>query len=321
MLGHAYGPRLPQAGSDEQSLGRAARDWATFFSERRDEKIKTLGYLYLTDGRAADAAKLLEKVVLMARRYEPVSPVRIEVVWPRVILGDCYWAVGQQSKAAAEWQVARSCEICAVQELDDWDRLGLPWVEKGRSRLVDNGIPVPSVEDSERSSQHLRRALEHLLEAEEYEFRSGDLDQLVDSLRLAGNSYRSRLSQAAIELDEVKRLDPFTWARVPISDSPRWFRHDHVKGIFLQKMGLLQVSNGQLALGIANYKQAGEVWPMLSAFAVMGELQAACGLTSDAKNTFQACLLRTEELGAVESSEDSEDILRHVRHAITDLSG
>lgn len=322
LLGHSYGPRLPETyegASDIERLQKAGADWADFFSEWREERLRTLSYLYLKEGRWADAAKFLEKLSLIARKYESFSPVRIEVLWPRVLLGDCYWALGQKDKATACWRGASSAAMCIDPALDSWERLGVLWIEKGRSKLVEYRIQPPNPEISAESSRHLALALEHLLEAEQCERASVDTDELVSTVRQAGRRYTVPLGRASSELDVVNRLDPFVWAKAPIGDSSSWFRYENVKSLQLQKAGIVHMGNEQVALACACYKQAMDIWPTLTGYAVVGGLQAACGLVNDARATYQTCVICAEELGAVESSEGVSESIREIRQALIDL--
>ena len=77
----------------------------------------------------------------------------------------------------------------------------------------------------------------------------------------------------------------------------------------LHKSAIWQMSNDRLALAIASLKEATELWQTLSFFALMGGLQSACGLTTDARQTYQTCIHRADELTAVEPSDDSEQML------------
>jgi hypothetical protein len=79
------------------------------------------------------------------------------------------------------------------------------------------------------------------------------------------------------------------------------------------------MSNDRLVLAIASLKEANELWPTLSFFAVMGGLQSACGLMADARQTYQTCIDRADELTAVEASYDSEQVLIEVRDAMNAL--
>ncbi|HEY6764913.1 MAG TPA: hypothetical protein VI386_09080 [Candidatus Sulfotelmatobacter sp.] len=204
-------------------------------------------------------------------------------------------------------------------DLDDWEKFAIPWIEKAKSTLADHNIPVPLPEASLRASQHLREAIVGLLQAEQFEARGVDLEELLSLIRQAGRKYTIPLEQAKSELELVERLDPFTWAKNPVQDSSYWWRFESVKGFLLQKIALVHLSNEKLALAIASYKQANELWPTLSSVAVMGGLQAACGLIADAKSTYSTSIERADELGAAESSEDREQTLREVRQALREL--
>jgi hypothetical protein len=80
------------------------------------------------------------------------------------------------------------------------------------------------------------------------------------------------------------------------------------------------VSNDKLALAVASYKQANALWPSVTTYGVMGGLQAACGLISDAKATYRICIDRIEEIGADESSEARADTLKEIEQALTGLN-
>jgi hypothetical protein len=88
----------------------------------------------------------------------------------------------------------------------------------------------------------------------------------------------------------------------------------------LQKYALLHVSNDKLALAVASYKQANALWPSVTTYGVMGGLQAACGLISDARATYRTCIDRAEEFGSDESSEGRAETLKEVEEALRGLS-
>jgi hypothetical protein len=157
------------------------------------------------------------------------------------------------------------------------------------------------------------------LQAEEYESRDIEMEELCALIQRAGRSYTAPIEHAASELELVERLDPFTWAKPSRGDSCHWHRYESAKGFLFQKKALMYLASDKLALAIASYKQALDLWPTLSSCAVMGGLQAACGLVSDAKATFQMCIGRADELGAVESKEDRKQIVSEVRVALNEL--
>ena len=114
--------------------------------------------------------------------------------------------------------------------------------------------------------------------------------------------------------------DPFTWAKCPSEDSYFWCRLEFAKGFLYQKIALVHLSNEKLALAVASYKQANDIWPSLTAYGVMGGLQAACGLTSDAKATYRTCIERTEIWGARNRQKIREEMLAEIQRALRELS-
>jgi tetratricopeptide (TPR) repeat protein len=324
IMGHACGPSAPDGYIGETASERnqrAMEAWSTFFADLTAIS-GSFAHLLFTNGQHAEAAIHLERLLLIARKYETVSPVRIELLWPCFLLGECCWASNQKERASAAWRRTRSVELCHLldnSDLDDWEQFAIPWIDKAKSSLAEHHIAVPLQEVSLRASQHLREAILGLYEAEQFEARGVDLEELSSLIRQAGRKYTIPLEHAKSELELVERLDPFTWAKNPVQGSSYWWRYESVRGFLFQKMALVNLSNEKIALAIANYKQANELWPTLSSFAVMGGLQATCGLVSDAKSTYQACIERADVLSAVESSEDSEQMLRDVRQALREL--
>jgi tetratricopeptide (TPR) repeat protein len=324
ILGHAYGPMLPEAyrgDTEAEKRITALRHWADFIKDNHEEMFGALAYLYFSNCQYSEAAKPLEKILLMARKYESVDPIRIEVLWPRVVLGDCYWSDGQHHKAAACWRGAHSFDVCVQFEpdLDSWSQFALPWIEKAKSRLAEHSISVPAPEVSRQASEHLKKAVEHLLEAEAFEAGGVDLEELSALIRRAGRRYTGPIDRAASELEIVERADEFTWAKVPIKDSASWFRYESANAALFHKIALVHIANQKLALAIASFKQAMDVWPTLLYGGLIGGLQATCGLVADAKATYEMCIDRIEELGATESSDGREDFLRELRQALREL--
>jgi hypothetical protein len=224
ILGHAYGPYLPNAykgNSEMERRGSAMQIWRDFVRNRTLEMTGTLGYLHLSNRQCGPATKFVEKVVLIARKYETVSPVRIEIAWPRVVLGDDYNASGNREKAANSLLRARSLDLCVQldPELDDWSRFALPWIERVKSKVLEEGISVPPMEVSRQASAHLQRAFEHLLEAEQFEEREVGIDELCASIRRAGSRYSAPVNHTAAELEIVDRLEPFTWTTLKVGQS------------------------------------------------------------------------------------------------------
>jgi tetratricopeptide (TPR) repeat protein len=325
IMGDASGPHLPnaQTGETDTEKRRTAMDgWAEFFCSDRQRFLGALAFLYASAGQYAEAAKFYESVVLIARKYECVSPVRIESLWPLVTLGDCYWKMEEHAKAVACWQRTRSIEQCIGPDLDgdSWGLLALPWIHKAKSRLAERNEPVPTPEVSREASKHLGLAIACLLDAEQFEARGVMLDELVDMIRRAGRRFTAPLQRATSELENVARLDRYAWIQDPVNDTPYWHRYESAKGHLLRKTALVHLTNEKLAVAAAAYKQAAEVWPSLSFCAMLAGLQAACGLRAEAIATYRMCIDRAEELGAVESSADEEELLAGVREGLGELA-
>ncbi len=323
ILGHAYGPSRASGLRGETEYERrktALQVWGEFFDDRVPVTT-ALAYLLASTGQDFLAAEQLERLILIARKYDAVSPVRVEFVWPYAMSGECYWASKQEERAVRAWRRASSVTICVAIDpnLDDWSQWAFPWIEKAKSRLAEHCVPVPVWEVSRRASQHLQQAMDYILQAEEYEARDVELEELCALIRQAGRAYTAPIKLAESELDLVENLDRFTWARSSSKDSCYWYRFESAKGFLLQKIALVHLANDKLALAIASYKQAMEFWPTLSASAVMGGLQAACGLTTDARVTYQTCVERSDELGAVESYDNREEMVRGLRIALSEL--
>jgi tetratricopeptide (TPR) repeat protein len=324
IMGHACGPSAPgdYIGETDSERGRRAMEaWSSFFEDSTPIS-GSFAHLLFANGQHPEAARHVERLLLVARKYETVSPIRIEFLWPCFLLGECYWASNQKEKAGAAWRRARSVELCHLldnSDLDDWEKFAVPWIDKAKSSLAEHDIAVPLPEASLKASQHLLEAIRGLYEAEQFEARGVDPEELLRLIRQAGRKYTIPLEYAKSELELVERLDLFTWAKNPVQGSSYWWRYESVKGFLLQKMALVHLSNEKLALAIASYKQANDLWPTLSSVAVMGGLQAACGLIADAKSTYINCIARADEFGATESSEDREQTLREVRQALREL--
>ncbi len=295
--------------------------WSSFFDDLVPIK-GVLAHLLFENGQYHKAATVLESLLLIARKYEGISPVRIELAWPRIIVGECYWAIGQTERASGVWKSVRSLDLCILidPEIDDWGRLVVPWIERAKSRLSENNIAVPSQEDSLKSSEYLKQAARFMIEAEQFTDGGEDFVELSSMIQRAGRRYRDPIQQAAACLEAAERLDPFIWAKCPTRDSYFWCRYELAKSLLLQKYALLHVSNDKLALAVASYKQANALWPSVTTYGVMGGLQAACGLISDAKATYRICIDRIEEIGADESSEARADTLKEIEQALTGLN-
>ncbi len=319
ILGHAESPLLPDSYNGETEAARqkqALEAWAEFVANRRDGFIGILGFLSLATAQYSSAARHLEKLLLIARRYEHLEPCRQELLWPRVLLGDCYREIGAIDKAKRMWHRVASVRVCFAAEHDDFTQCVLPWIEKAESRLIAGGETLPPSEATSRAAEHLRSAMSYLLAAEQFETKGEDL---TDRVRRAGSRYSELLQGALSEIRRAESLDMFAWTKAPIGDSERWCRYEWVKAVALQKSAIWQMSNDRLALAAASLKEANELWPTLSFFAVMGGLQSACGLTADARQTYQTCIDRADELTSVESSENSEQTLREVHEALKSL--
>ena len=324
IMGHTYGPALPSSyiGATEREKEKTAMGtWAEIVANRQEYYGGALAFLYFSNGQYREAAKHFENILLIARRYESISPVRIELLWPLVTLGDAYREDDEPSRAVACWHRARSVEMCidAGVNNDDWSLLALPWIERAKARLVECKQAVPLPEISREAAKHLGEAVRCIVEAEQFEARGGGLDELVEMIGRAGRRYTDAIASAGVELAEVNRLDPYAWSRSPVSDSPYWYRYESANGYLLQKRALAHLTTEKLALAIAAYKQANEFWPTLSSYALMGGLQLACSLKADAAATYRTCIDRAEAFGAVESSDDCEAILAELRQAVSDL--
>jgi len=324
IMGHAYGPDLPDVYIGDTAADKnqtAMRMWAEFINSDRNRYnfLGTLAFLQFTNNQYRQASQHFEAIVLKMRRYESISPVRIELLWPLVMAGDCYGALKEDSTAATCWNRARSIGMCAEGQ-DDWGRFALPWIEKSKSRLLERGMALPPPELSRQSSGHLRSAIQYQLEAEQFETKDGGLEELVDGVRQAGRRYTVPLERANAALENMKPLDPFAWALVPIKGSSTWWRYESAKGLLLLKTSFVHLSGEKLALAIAACKQAMEVWPSLTTGAMLGGLQAICGLKADARATYSLCLGRAEELAFDQSSSEREQALVEIREALSQPS-
>jgi tetratricopeptide (TPR) repeat protein len=318
ILGHGESPLLPDSYNGETEAARerqALEAWVQFVSNRRQGFIGVFGFLLLATAQYSSAVRYLEKLLLIARRYEHLEPCRPELLWPRVLLGDCYQKIGTIEKATRMWRRAASVRSCVVAEPDDFTQCILPWIQKAESRLQAGGENLPAPEMTRRATEHFRQAMSYLLAAEQFEVKGEDL---TDRVRRAGSRYVELVQRALSEVREAEALDAFAWAKAP-TPTEYWCRYEWVKALAMQKSAIWQMSNDRLALAIASLKEANELWPTLSFLAVMGGLQAACGLTADAGHTYQTCIDRADELTAMESSEDSEQILREVHEALNSL--
>ena len=324
ILGNAYRPSLPKdyiGDTENEKRENAIRIWSEFFGDLSHIR-GVLAYLLFENKQYNEAATLLESLLLIARKYEGTSPVRIELAWPRTIVGECYRASGQVERASGAWQSVRSLDLCISidPEIDDWGRLAVPWIERAKSKLSENGILVPSHEDSLSSSGHLKQAVRFMIEAEQFTDGGQDFVELSSMIKQAGRRYTDPIRQAASNIEAVEKLDPFVWAKCPTRESYFWCRYELAKSLLLQKYALLHVSNDKLALAVASYKQANALWPSVTTYGVMGGLQAACGLISDARATYRTCIDRAEEFGSDESSEGRAETLKEVEEALRGLS-
>jgi tetratricopeptide (TPR) repeat protein len=324
IMGHAYGPCLPDAyiGDTAADKSRTAMGiWAEFVYDNPERFEGALGFLCVANKQHAAAARHLETVGLITRRYEAVSPVRIEWLWPLVTLGDAWWACNEPARAMACWHRARSAEMCIDTQVrnDDWSLLALPWIERAKARLAERNQGTPPPEISREAAKHVGEAIRQIVEAEQFEERGVGLDVLVEMIKRAGRRYSDAVARAAAELEQVNRLDPYAWARSPVSDSPYWYRYESANGFLSQKRALAHLTTEKLALAIAAYKQANDFWPTLSSYTVMGGLQIACGLKADGIATYRTCIDRAESFGSVDSSDDRREIVAELRQALREL--
>jgi tetratricopeptide (TPR) repeat protein len=326
FMARPHGPYLADAyvseGAPEAERRRAALEkWAEFIYDNPERFEGALGFLCLENKQPAAAARHLEIAGLIARRYECVSPVRIEWLWPLVTLGDAYWAGNESARAVACWHRARSAEMCIDQQVrnDRWSMLALPWIERAKARLAERNQYTPPPDISRQAAHHMGEAIRHIVAAEQFEERGVGLDELVEMIRRAGRRYTDAVARAAAELEQASRLDPYAWSRSPVSDSPYWYRYESANGFLSQKRALAHLTTEKLALAIAAYKQANDFWPTLSSYTVMGGLQIACGLKADGIATYRACIDRAESFGAVDSSDDRREIVAELRQALREL--
>lgn len=323
ILGNGYRPSLPKdyiGNTENEKRENAIRIWSGFFSDLSDIR-GVLAHLLFENRQYSEGATLLESLLLIARKYERTSPVRVELAWTRTIVGECYFASGQTEKASSAWKSVRSLDLCISidPEIDSWSRLAVPWIERAKSRLSENSIAVPSQEDSLRSSECLKQAVRFMIEAEQITAGGSDFDEYSSMIQRAGSRYTEPLRLATANIEAVEKLDPFAWAKCPTRDSSFWCRYELAKSLLLEKYALWHVSNDKLVLAIASYRQATSLWPSMTTYGVMGGLQAACGLIPDAKATYHTCIDRAEEFGYDESSEARAESLREVQQALNGL--
>ena len=92
IFGLAYRPSQPKdyIGDTEAAKRRTAMEvWSGFFSDPTSIKA-VLACLLFENSQHAGSANLIESLLLIQRRFERESPVRVEVAWPYLILGECY---------------------------------------------------------------------------------------------------------------------------------------------------------------------------------------------------------------------------------------
>lgn len=323
IFGYLGGPYLSV--DDIREVGPVRRAqlmdaWRDFFSDLIPLR-GALAYILFENAQFAEAISYLESICLIARKYESTSPIRIELAWPHAILGECYWASNQREKASREWKTVRSLELCASLEpqTDEWGKLALPWIERAKAKLSENRIPLPDHGATMKASEHLRQAMKSLIDADKLEIADVDLDELTMAIRRAGRKYTDAVSTAAAHIESAERLDAFVWTTYIYDDSPSWCRFEYAKGLLYQKKALIHLTKDKSALAAANYKLANDAWPTRSSFAIMAGLQAACGLDSDAKATYRACIDRFEELGSVEPAIDRDEFVRQVDLALSEV--
>jgi tetratricopeptide (TPR) repeat protein len=322
-IGYLRGPEL--AAKDMGEIGSLRRGqlldkWRDYFSDLRPIR-GVLAYLLYANGQFEEAASHLESICLINRRYEPLSPAVVDLAWPRSILGECYWSLNKRELASREWQRVRSLELCALLEPrdDEWGSLAIPWIEGAKSRLLENGIAVPTRDVSLRASEYLRRSMKCLIEAEQFEESNVEFSELTGMIRREGRKYTDPVQSAASHLETVERLDAFTWATYSGQESSSWFRLEFAKWLLFQKKALIHLSNENVLLAVADYKQGNDAWPALSSLVFMGAIQGECGLVSDARATYRKCIDGFDELGAVEPVSDRPGMLSRARVALREL--
>lgn len=148
---------------------------------------------------------------------------------------------------------------------------------------------------------------------------AADLVEIASAVERVGRRYLEPLSRAAALIDSAEQLDPAVWADCETSDSSFWCPLDLVKSMFRLKHAIVYISQEKLALAVARYKDANSLWPTISTYGVMGGLQVACGLNTDARATYSTCIQYAEEIGATESSESREGTLNEIRQALDQL--
>lgn len=323
VLGTGIHPSLPEdyrGETEEEKRRNAMQVWSNYLDNQRPLK-GVLARLLFENCSYTEAVSWLERVILISRRYWGTTPVRPEVVWPCVTLGECFLALGNADKANRAWQGVRAMEICcaAKDSVDDWGRLALPWIDKAKSKLLEHGFPIPSPGMSLDASKHLRLAWDAMLEAEQFEAGATDLIEIASAVERAGRRYLEPLSRAAALIESVEQLDSAVWADCRTSDSSFWCTLDLAKSMLRLKHAIVYLSQEKLALAVAQYKDANSLWPTIPTYGVMGGLQAACGLNADARATYSKCIQYADEIGATDSSESREETLNEIRQALYQL--
>ncbi len=316
LLGHSCGPHIPE---DDSISIETCEEWREFLSERAEETLRALAQVLFAQGEYMEAAERLQDVILLARRYEMISPLRVEVVWPRFLLGECHRAAGRNDRAIDLWRSACSIEHCIEGSPNDTDNAGLRWSTRAKERLAERQASYATQSASRSASRYIVQAVRYLTQAESYEARDDSIDVLLDSVRKAGDHYSALLARASEEITMMDRYDPFAFGKAPIGDSTSWFRLESAKEQLLQKNALVYLSKEQTAAAVVCYKQSTELWPTVSGYSTLAALQLACGLRSDAKASCEMLIHRAMYIGSTEASEDHQEKLSDAYHLIREL--
>ena len=321
LLGHYCGPKLPAASKAGESLNlqEYCKGWAEFLVDHREATLRALAQVLLAASCPSEAAGNLSNLILMARRYEYSYPPRIEVIWPRVVLGECYSTLGQLDKAVGLWRSASLAGVCFEGDPDDLENAGIPWIERANDNLSRHKCSCPDPSVSMQASHHLVCAVEHLLEAEKWEDRDAAIDQQLDAIRSAESQYSAVLAMASEEIKRLEQLDQFVWAKVFTGEGTSWFRLETLKALLLQKKGLAFLSKERTAAAMACYKESCLLWPTLDGYLTLGGVQFVCGLRLDAKISYETLLRHAEYICSTDQPEDIPQCLIDARSMLREL--
>jgi len=287
-----------------------------------DDRVRSyLAVLFVRLFRYQQAAATLDYLLnrTEVRGAEIRGELEFRMLWPSVLAGECYAALGYGRQAIACWQRVRSLELYRDLNKEFFDEFGFFWIEKARAALRRENILIPSLADSKKAGEHLCSGWHWMLQAEAWLGDDLNAEQILNKLAESAYEFRIYVERAYAELQAVLRYDPFTRSLIADREGNEcWIRSDFVLAEILHFRGLIHLSMDQTTQAVAVFKESLSTLSSLGTYPWLGLAYEMSGAHNEALEVFRYIVMKGKALAnpLMEDDEFCELIIQNARSLI-----